>query len=102
MLSCQRGLRGECDDDFDLKAYKLRGQFWQLVELALRPAELEGNVLALDIAESFKPFRKKSNVAGGLGHRTPMRGIFFRGCACAGSGHTAAAPPSSVMNARRF
>src|SRR5439155_24709139 len=43
----------------------------------------------------------KSNVAGGLGHNTPIRGIFLACCARAASGHAAAAPPSSVMNSRR-
>src|SRR5262249_25350137 len=33
---------------------------------------------------------------------TPMRGIFATCCARAASGHAAAAPPTSVMNSRRF
>src|SRR5947208_2901174 len=32
----------------------------------------------------------------------PTRGIFANCCARAASGHAAAAPPSSVMNSRRF
>jgi hypothetical protein len=34
--------------------------------------------------------------------RTPTRGIVSNGCAPAASGHTAAAPPRSVMNSRRL
>jgi hypothetical protein len=38
----------------------------------------------------------------GLAPKNPMVGIFAGCCARAASGHAAAAPPSSVMNARRL
>jgi hypothetical protein len=40
--------------------------------------------------------------AGLAGCNTPMRRIRSACCARAASGHTAAAPPMSVMNSRRF
>jgi hypothetical protein len=40
--------------------------------------------------------------AGVPNRRTPIRGTLWDCCARAASGHAAAAPPSSVMNSRRF
>ncbi len=51
MLGRQRGLRRERYDNVDLKAHEVGRQFGQLIELAFRPAKLEGDVLALDVAE---------------------------------------------------
>ena len=51
LLCRQCGLRGERYDHVDLKPHELRGQFGQLVKLAFRPSKLEGDILALDVAE---------------------------------------------------
>src|SRR5215470_4499555 len=54
---------------------------------------------------SFRPWRNarsRSEIASGdLGSRYPITGIAAC-CALAASGHAATAPPSSVMNSRRF
>jgi ABC transporter substrate binding protein len=50
---------------------------------------------------SRKLARSRSSACAVPAHRIPIKGI-CRCCACAASGHAAAAPPSSMMNWRRF
>ena len=74
--------------------------------LIVRPAILDRDVLALDepsllqaLPERVQTIRER--VRRGVLLRNPITGIAGC-CARAASGHAAAAPPSSVMNSRRF
>ena len=73
---------------------------------SLRPAILDRDGATLDPAEFAQPLHKSCGpLALGRGvfaPKNPMVGSLPACCARAASGHAAAAPPSSVMNSRRF
>ena len=105
------GFRGKrrsvarCDDHCHLAADQIGRQRWQPIVLILRPAVFDRDVLTFDIAGLLQALTecghtKARAAAGGPPLRKPITGIAGC-CARAASGH-AAAPPSSVMNSRRF
>jgi hypothetical protein len=67
--------------------------------VTLSPTVLDGHILALDIARFLETLVKP--LSGDKVDMKPITGIAGC-CARAASGHAAAAPPSSVMNSRRF
>src|SRR6476469_4355902 len=63
------------------------------------------DVLPLDVTKITQPLTEGVDFRRGSGRavmQEPIRGTFAGCCACAASGHAAAAPPSSVMNSRRL
>src|SRR5262249_23939009 len=78
---------------------------WQAIVLTLQPVVLDLHVLAFDVASFGEAFAKRARIARvGLCRPVsinPTTGIADC-CACAASGHVAAAPPSSVMHSRRL
>ena len=93
------------DDDIDLELDELCRDLGKALDASLRPAVFDRNVTTLDPAEFTQPPHKCGSPMtlsrSGRGPKNPMIGIFAGCCARAASGH-AAAPPSSVMNSRRF
>src|SRR5262249_2064698 len=75
---------------------------WNELGSAGRGAIDVGGAPALDIAEIIHASTERFEMLGSPGSRIPICGTMVRCCARAASGHVAAAPPSSVMNARRF
>src|SRR5262245_12911373 len=93
-------------DHRHLTAYQIGCEVGQYIVLVLRPAILDHDILALDVAgfanalpECGQIARARSASAELL--RNPITGIAGC-CARAASGHAAAVPPSSVMNVRRL
>jgi hypothetical protein len=75
-----------------------------LIGVSTSRAKFERVISSLDIAkfaQSFAELIGEGFCVLIFQDKAPMRGIFDC-CARAASGHAAAAPPSSVMNSRRF
>ena len=85
----------------------LRKSLHQL-HVVRRPSKVNPCVAPLRPAELLEALAERSDpslsfmVALRIRHQHPMRRTRSTCCALAASGHTAAAPPSSVMNSRRF
>ena len=102
--------RGPCgsrrDNDIDLEPDELGRDLGEALVASLRPAILDRDGATLDPAEFAQPLHKSGGpLARGRSRaapKNPMVGSFAGCCARAASGHAAAAPPSSVMNSRRF
>ena len=94
------------DDHGHLPANQFGRQRRQPIELTLRPAVFDRDVLALDDSRlpsgpgGTRP-RGAQIASSDVLRRNPITGIAGC-CARAASGHAAAAPPSSVMNSRRL
>src|SRR5262249_55207228 len=88
-----------------LPANQFGRQRRQPLELPLSPAIFDRHVLALDIAAVLEALAECAHTVrkrvGDVPPRNPITGMAGC-CARAASGHAAAAPPSSVMNVRRF
>ena len=93
------------NEDGDAAADEVVDKRRQPVGLAIGPAVFDRHVLAFDITGLTKPLAKCIGEVGKSAAvcplRNPITGIAGC-CARAASGHAAAAPPSSVMNERRF
>src|SRR5215831_11445598 len=91
-------------DHRHLTAYQIGCEAGQYVVLVLRPAILDHNILALDVAGFTKALPECGQIACTIRKRRaaedPTTGIAAC-CARAASGH-AATPPSSVMKSRRL
>ena len=103
-LAASAAGRRRRNDHGHLPANQFRRHRRQPIILTLRPAVFDRHVLALDDSR-FRPDRggTRPRRCARLGRpplRKPITGIAGC-CARAASGH-AAAPPSSVMNSRRF
>src|SRR5262249_58695993 len=68
---------------------QIGNQCWQPIGLVFRPAVVYEDIFALDKSALFEALAECETGIAGC-------------CARAASGHPAAAPPSSVMNWRRF
>ena len=92
-------------DHGDPSANQFGRQRRQPIDLTFGPAVFDRDVLALDIADLLEALAESAqtirNASGEKLLRNPITGIVGC-CARAASGHAAAAPPSSVMNSRRF
>jgi hypothetical protein len=90
-------------DDSDLSAHQIGHKIRESIVMALRPPVFDPHILALDETASLRPWRNAATMCGALSNdRVCMKPITGAACcALAVSGH-AAAPPSSVMNERRF
>ena len=101
----RRRRRSGRGDHGDPSANQFGRQRRQSIDLILGPAVFDRHVLALDIAGVLQALAKCAQTvrdgSGDVGSRNPITGIAGC-CARAASGHAAAAPPSSVMNSRRF
>ena len=95
-------------DDVRRERDQFRRIFANALGIACAPADVDLHVAAVGPAQLLQPLQERREA--GLSFRivrgqlmsTPMRRIRSPCCARAASGHAAAAPPSSVMNSRRF
>jgi HNH endonuclease len=93
------------DDEVRLSVNQLSCECPGLFGISGGPANVDPDIAPIRPAQCLKPFQKSRFVCpSGLSARpisTPIRRIRSPCCARAASGH-AVAPPSNVMNARRF
>jgi hypothetical protein len=101
-LCCERGRDTSCGDHRDPSLHQFRRQRWQPIGLIVGRVSMATFSPSMKPA-SFKPWRNARRRKGSVddGWTNPTTGIAGC-CARAASGHTNAAPPSTVMNARRF
>src|SRR5262249_24338988 len=99
---CCRAAR--CGDDGHLALHKLGHQCRHAIELILPPTIFDYNIAAIDETGSLRPSRNAAarwaRASEVPSWRKPTTGIAAC-CARAARGHDAA-PPSNVMNSRRF
>src|SRR5215831_9548787 len=93
-----------CENDVDLQSDKLVCDLRVALVASFSPAHIDCNVATFDPTEFAQALHKSSGMLA-LGRRCrraqEANRWELRCCACAVSGH-AAAPPSIVMNSRRF
>src|SRR5262249_44791 len=90
-------------DNCNILTNQVPGQCRQLIKLPVGPAECDVHVLALDVASVFQTLAESRLDRCGFPRRSAAQEPDHRYRqlrARAASGHAAAAPPSSVMNAR--
>ena len=91
-------------DDVHPTAHQISRKFRQPIVITSRPPVFNGYIAILDVASFAQPLLKpatgSASSSGEIEEMNPITGI--RRCATATTGHVAAAPPSSVMNSRRF
>jgi hypothetical protein len=105
LLGRERPERSDCHDDFDVEANQLCCEFGQPFGPILRIAAFDDKVCSFDPSQLRQGASKKAGRTEGdleAGLSKPMVCVFPVCCARAANGHAAAAPPRSVMNARRF
>jgi hypothetical protein len=102
-----RGARGDnafCKDNVNSSIHQRHRKLRQAGNISIAPLRDQHEIASLHPTATGKSAQERPEVAsgGGAARRKPIRRIRSGCCACAESGQVAAAPPSSVMNSRRF
>ena len=102
LFGCTSWRRTYHDDDVNLEPNQISRELLESIRIPIAVASLCSNPRRNRAAAARRKTRQFLAYRSSRGFNTPIRGSFPFCWAVAASGHAAAAPPTSVMNSRRF